>query len=167
MKILIVTANGYDDYELFYPYFRCQEAGIDVDIAAAEKGTIKGNYFSIEANKSYKDIKPEEYQALYLPGGSAPEIVRMDEDAKKIVQYFIDKNIPVASICHGQQTLISINALKGKSCTCYMSIKDDVINAGAIYKDLPVVIDGSLITSRFPPDLPVMMKSLLEKLQVK
>lgn len=165
MKVLIITAKGYDDYELFYPYYRLQEEGIDVDIAAEEKGTIKGVHLTMEANKGYNSICPSEYQGLILPGGGAPEIVRLYPKAIEIVKYFINMGLPIAAICHGQQILITADALQGKSCTCYESIKDDVVNAGANYLDQPIVTDENLITSRCPQDLPCFMKAFLSKLK--
>lgn len=162
----MITAPGYDDYEMFYPFFRLQEEGIDVEVASVERGEVKGNYFTIQAALSYQDIKPEEYSAVILPGGSAPETVRMYPEAVKAVGYFMDHGLPVAAICHGLQTLITLGALRGKNCTCYASIKDDIINAGASYTDAAVVIDNNLITSRCPQDLPQFMKAITEHLIV-
>ena len=160
----MLTANGYDDYEVFYPYIRLKEEEIGIDIASEKKETLKGNFFIIKADMCYEDVKAEEYAGLLLPGGSAPEIVRLHTKAIEIVKEFMDRQMPVAAICHGQQLLISAGALKDRKCTCYKSIADDLINAGAVYLDEPVVEDGNLITSRCPDDLHVFVKTFINKL---
>ena len=166
MKALILSDNFFEDSELFYPYFRLIEEGIEVDIAALKKGTISGEYFfEIEAKLDFSEVNPENYKALIIPGGRAPEAIRGNEDVKKIIKYFVDNNLPIAAICHGQQTLISANVLEGKEATCYISIKDDLINAKANYKDEAVVVCGNIITSRCPNDLPYFAKELINKLK--
>ena len=113
----------------------------------------------------FSEVNPENYKALIIPGGRAPEAIRGNEDVKKIIKYFINNNLPIAAICHGQQTLISANVLEGKDATCYISIKDDLINAKANYKDEQVVVCGNIITSRCPSDLPYFAKELIKKLK--
>lgn len=164
MKVLMITANGFDDLELFYPMLRLQEEGIGLDIAAPERGPMKGVNMTAEARKCYGDVTPQEYDGLILPGGGAPETVRLYPEAMNLVRHFVEKGLPIAAICHGQQSLITVGALQGRTCTCYASIKDDVINAGANYIDEPVVVDGNLITSRCPDDLPVFFKAFLSAL---
>lgn len=161
MKILMITGPGYDDIELFYAYYRLMEAGFDVDIASAEKGVVNGVHSQVEAKFSYGQVNSASYAGLVLPGGSAPEMVRLHKDAVKIAGEFMTSGRPVAAICHGQQILISANVLKGKTCTCYATICDDIKNAGANYADQPVVVDGNLVTSRCPQDLPGFIKAFL------
>lgn len=163
MKILMITAKDYDDSEVLYPYYRFIEEGFEVDIASFEKGSVSGKYhFIIEANKTFDDIVPSEYGALVLPGGKAPEKLRQNQKCIEAVRYFFEKNLPVCAICHGQQILISANVLRGRKATCYPGIKDDLINAGAIYIDDKVVVDGHLVTSRRPDDLPYFMSEFIK-----
>ena len=106
MKVLMITAPGYDDLEVFYAYYRVLEAGHEVDIASVNKGMVVGNHSQIEANLSYDDVISNDYAGLILPGGSAPETVRLYDTAVKIAHDFMMANLPVAAICHGQQVLI-------------------------------------------------------------
>lgn len=163
MKILMLTAEGYDDSEVLYPYFRMLEEGYEVEIASFEKKPVYGKYhFVVEASLAFEEVQCENYAGLLIPGGKAPEKIRQNKAALKIVQHFIEKNLPVAAICHGQQILISAGVLKGKKATCYPGVADDLINAGAMYKDSQVVIDHNLVTSRRPEDLPSFMKEYLK-----
>jgi len=166
MKVLMITATDYDDSEVLYPYYRLVEEGYDIDVASFEKGSVYGKYhFVIEANKTFDDIVPSEYDALVLPGGKAPEKLRQNEKCIEAVRYFFSKSLPVCAICHGQQILISAKVLQGKTATCYPGIKDDLTNAGAKYADDKVVVDGNLVTSRRPDDLPYFMKEFIELLK--
>jgi protease I len=168
MKILLITADGYDDSEVLYPYFRLLEEDFQVDVASFQKGPVNGKYhFVIQADRSFEMVCLEEYDGLMIPGGKAPEKIRQNGSALDAVRYFMEKGLPVAAICHGQQILISAHVLNGKRCTCYPGIKDDVINAGGIYKDQKVVIDGNLVTSRRPEDLPQFMKEFVKMLSEK
>ncbi len=164
MKILMITAEDYDDSEVLYPYFRLQEEDFEIDVASFRKEPIHGKYhFIIEANKTFEEVHPEEYNGLLIPGGKAPEKIRQNQAALNIVHYFIEKKLPVAAICHGQQILISARVLNERQSTCYPGVKDDLINAGAIYQNEKVVVDDNLITSRRPEDLPYFMKEFVAK----
>ncbi|OEJ13914.1 protease [Brachyspira hampsonii] len=166
MKALIITDNFFEDSELFYPYFRLIEEGIDVDIAALNKGEIKGEYFfKTEAKLNFSEVDPSNYKALIIPGGRAPEAIRGSDDVKRIIKYFVDNNLTIGAICHGQQTLISAKVLEGKDATCYIGIRDDLMNAKANYKDEKVVVCGNIVTSRCPDDLPYFAKEIIKKLK--
>lgn len=166
MKALIISADNFEDTELLVPLYRLKEEGVTVDIASIKKGKIKGKHgYEVEANKSLKEIKPDEYDILILPGGKAPEAVRKEKDALDIAQHFFEKNKPVAAICHGPQILISANILKGRHATCYRTVADELRASGAIYEDREVVVDGNLITSRQPSDLPAFMKEIMKALR--
>jgi len=159
MKILIISGDNYDDSEMLYPYYRLLEEGYDVDVAAKEKREIAGKYhFKIDANKTFDEINAADYDGLLLPGGTAPEKVRQEETVLKAVKEFADSKKPIASICHGQQVLISAKVLNGVTATCYPGIRDDIINAGADYVNEQVVVCGNFVTSRRPQDLPYFMK---------
>lgn len=162
MKILMITADGYDDSEVLYPYFRLIEAGFSVDVASFEAGPVKGKYhFVTEADMAFEDIRANAYGGLIIPGGKAPEKIRQNQAALDAVRFFMANSLPVGAICHGQQILISARVLQGRQCTCYPGIRDDLVNAGGIYLDQAAVADGPLVTSRRPEDLPYFMREFL------
>ncbi|WP_292485508.1 type 1 glutamine amidotransferase domain-containing protein [Methanohalobium sp.] len=154
MKALIISADGFEDLELFYPLNRLKEEGIDVKIVSMEKGTITGKHgYPAGVDLTFDEVNPDDFDMLVIPGGKAPEKVRLDEKAIEITKHFFDKNKPVASICHGAQILISAGVVKGRKATCYIGVRDDLKVSGANYEDKEVVVDGNLVTSRNPNDL--------------
>ena len=164
-NILIITADKCDDSELLYPYYRVIEEGFKATIASFERNTVTAKYhFSITADISVNEIDANEYDGLILPGGLAPEKLRQNKFVTDAVKTFHAAKKPIAAICHGQQILISAGILKNKNATCYPGIKDDLINAGAIYEDSAVVVCENLITSRRPEDLPFFMKEFSNKI---
>lgn len=166
MKILFISNDGYDDSELLYPYYRLTEENYDIDVASVEKRIIEGkHFFKIEADKTLNEVDADSYDALLLPGGKAPEKLRLVPEVVNITKQFAKANKPIAAICHGQQILISADVLKGKTATCYPGIRDDLKNAGANYVDDRVVVDGNLVTSRRPEDLPYFMKAFIDTLK--
>lgn len=168
MKALIISADNFEDTELLVPYYRLQEEGIEVDIASINKGKIKGKHgYEVEVNKTLKEIKTDQYDILILPGGKAPETIRKEKEALDIARHFFEKNKPVAAICHGPQTLISAGLLKGRHATCYKTVASELKESGAIYEDREVVVDGNLITSRQPTDLPSFLREIIKKIKVR
>ena len=166
MKALFISADNFEDTELLVPFYRLREEGIEVDIASMQKGVIKGKHgYEVAVNKTLDDVKPEDYALLVLPGGKAPETVRKQPKAVAIAQHFFRKNKPVSAICHGPQTLISAGLLKGRHATCYSSVAEEMKSSGALYEDSEVVVDGNLITSRQPSDLPAFMRETLKMLK--
>jgi protease I len=166
MKALMISADGFEDTELIYPYYRLLEAGLEVDIASMKKGTIRGKRcLEAEANKTLGEVDPEDYDILVLPGGKAPAAIRKEREALDIARVFFDKNKPVSAICHGPQTLISAGLMKGRRATCYRSVAPEMKEAGAKYEDSEVVVDGKLVTSRQPSDLPAFMRETLKMLK--
>ena len=154
VKALVFGADGFEDLELFYPYHRLKEEGIETHIASMEKGPITGKHgYKIDADIAFKDINPADYDLLVISGGKGPEKMRLDKAALEIVKHFFNKNKPVAAICHGPQMLVSAGVIKGRRVTCWIGIRDDIIAAGALYEDKEVVIDGNLVSSRSPADL--------------
>lgn len=163
MKILIMSTDNFEDSELLVPYYRLQEEGFQVNIASLKKGTIKGKHgYEVTVDNTLNEIDPEEYDVLVLPGGKAPGILREDMHALDIAKHFFQKNKPVSAICHGPQILISAGLLKGRRSTSYKSVAQELKDAGAVYEDKEVVIDGNLITSRQPSDLPAFMRETLK-----
>jgi protease I len=163
MKALIISADNYEDSELLVPYYRLQEDGVEVDIASMKKGSITGKHsYKVEANMDLQDVNAGEYDLLILPGGKAPEQIRKEKRALEIARHFFENNKPVSAICHGAQTLITAGVLKGRHATCYKSVADEMRDAGADYEDKEVVVDGNLVTSRQPSDLPAFMRETIK-----
>ncbi len=168
MKVLIISADNFEDTELLVPYYRLREEGVDLDIASINKGTIKGKQgYEVEANRALAEIIPDQYDMLLLPGGKAPETIRRDKNALEIARHFFLKNKPVSAICHGPQTLITAGLMKGRHATCYKSVAEEMKKAGAVYEDKEVIVDGNLVTSRQPSDLPAFMRETLKMLKHK
>lgn len=166
MKALILSADNFEDTELLVPYYRLKEEGHKVDIASLKNGKIKGKHgYEIEVDKILKEVNPDDYDILILPGGKAPETIRKDKFALEIAKDFFLKNKPVSAICHGPQILISADLLKGRSATCYKSVAQEMKGAGALYEDKEVVVDRNLITSRQPSDLPAFMREMMKMLK--
>lgn len=162
-KILIITADKCDDSEVLYPYYRVIEEGFEPTIASFERTTVNAKYhFSIKADIAAEEIDVSKYDGLILPGGMAPEKLRQNKAVIEVVKAFDADKKPIASICHGQQIMISAGILKGRNATCYPGIKDDLINAGANYEDKCVVVCENLVTSRRPEDLPFFMREFIK-----
>lgn len=166
MKALIISADNFEDTELLVPYYRLKEDGIHVDVASIKKGTIRGKHgYEVEVDKTLREVDPNDYDILILPGGRAPEAIRKEKDALEIAKDFFHKNKPVSAVCHGPQTLISAGLLRGRHATCYKSVAKEMKDAGAIYEDKEVVVDGNLVTSRQPSDLPAFLRETMELLK--
>jgi protease I len=166
MKALMISADNFEDTELLVPYYRLKEEGISVDLASMNTGKIKGKHgYETVVDKTLAEVKPEDYDVLVLPGGRAPEVVRKEKRALEIAKYFFGKNKPVFAICHGPQTLITAGLMKGRHATCYKSVAPEMKEAGAVYEDREVVVDGNLVTSRQPADLPAFMREMMKKIK--
>jgi protease I len=166
-RVAILAEDDYEDMELWYPYYRLLEAGHEVKVVGSgRKPTFASKHgYEVKVDLSAADVDIDDYDALVIPGGFAPDRMRRVSTVNELVRRMVKDGKPVAAICHAASVLVSANVLKGKKVTCFTSIKDDVMNAGARYKDEPVVIDGNLITSRYPADLPDFMKALLSALK--
>jgi len=165
-RALVISADNFEDIELLYPYYRLLEAGFEVHIASMDIGDLTGKHgYKVKVDKRFKDIDPREYDVLIIPGGRAPERVRLDKDALRIVKHFIDSRKPIAVICHGPQVLISAGVVKGRKLTSYWGVKDDVIAAGGVWLDEAVVVDDNLVSSRYPGDIPLWMREFFKLLE--
>lgn len=167
IKALILTANKFEDMELFFPYFRLLEEGVEVDVTAPKKGQIEGEHgYGFEIKKTFDEVNPENYDLLLIPGGSptgAPSVVRKDPKAQAIAKLFFKSNKIVCSICHGPWLLASADLVKGRRLTAYWydGVPEDIKKAGGLYEDSEVVVDGNLVTSRYPGDLPAFMRETM------
>ena len=168
ISAVMLTADLFEDLEVFYPYFRLLEEGIHVDISAPDKGHIHGERgYEIVPSKSFSEVVSDDYDLLLLPGGDpngAPSTVRRNPVAQRIAKDFMTRNRPVASICHGPYTLISAGLVKDRKMTSFWGdgVPQELVKAGANYVDAEVVVDGNLVTSRFPGDLPAFMREVMK-----
>ena len=168
MRVLIVSADNFEDSELLVPYYRLKEEEIEVDIASMRKGKIRGKRgYEVEVDKTLEEVRSRNYDLLILPGGKAPEAIRKEEEAVKIAKDFFEENKPVSAICHGPQLLVTADLLKGRHATCSKSVAEELKDAGAIYEDREVIVDGNLITSRQPSDLPAFLRETMNMLKKK
>ena len=166
MKILILSADRFEDSELLVPLARLREAGMQVDVGSFTVGPIHGKHGeSAHVDRAIHEIHPEEYDALLLPGGKAPAALRKDAQVLVLVRQFFASGKPVAAICHGPQVLISAGVLAGRTLTAYRAVAHELKAAGAHYRDAEVVVDGNLVTSRTPADLPAFLHEFINKLQ--
>ncbi len=165
-KVLILTENGVEDREMAYPYYRMQEAGFQVDVVGPQRGAtyIGGKGLPFTADLGPDDVRVDDYAAVIIPGGKAPDYMRVNPGLVRIVREAVSKGKVVAAICHGPQMLIEADVLRGRRVTCVANIKTDVINAGGLFEDAPAVVDGNLVTARTPADLPAFCKATLEVL---
>lgn len=165
-RIAILIEDLYDDKELIYPYYRLQEAGFQVDlIGSVANNTYKSKFgMPLKSDYASKDVSPLDYDGVIIPGGFSPDYMRRCPATIDFVRSIDQQQKVVASICHGPWLMISACNLKGKNLTGFHSIRVDIENAGATYLDQSVVVDGHLITSRTPADLPDFTKAIIEKL---
>ena len=168
IKALILTANKFEDMELFFPYFRLLEEEIEVDLAGPKKEHIEGEHgYEFELDKTFDEINPDDYDLLLIPGGlpdGAPSVVRKNPVAQAIAKAFFKSNKLVCSICHGPWLLASAGLVNGRRLTSFWhdGVPEDIKKAGGIYVDEEVVVDGNLITSRYPGDLPAFMREMMK-----
>jgi len=170
-KIAILATHGFEESELRSPMEYIEQQGWVAEIVSPEAGNIKSwadKNWGMEYNVDVvlKDANPNNYDALVLPGGVMnPDKLRMDENALRFVKAFFEEGKPVAAICHGPQTLISADVVRGRKMTSFPSIKDDLINAGAEWVDEEVVADHGLVTSRTPADLKAFNEKMSEEIR--
>ena len=165
MKALIVSADHFEDSELLFPFYRLKEEGWEVDIASIARGKINGKHgYEVVVDKALRDVDPNAYDILILPGGKAPTKLRKEQAVIAIAQHFMRSNKPVAAICHGPQILITAGVLQERRATCYRSVAEELQASGALYEDEEVVVDGNLVTSRQPSDLPAFMREMVRLL---
>ncbi len=166
-RAIILVDNGFEDVELLYPYYRLQEAGYEVEVVGPDADETysgkKGG--SIKSTKEPGDIDVNDFRVLIIPGGWAPDRMRTKEEMVRLVRDADRSGLVIGAICHAAQLLIEAEVVEGRRLTCVRSVSTDVKNAGGVYVDEPVVVDGNLVTSRFPPDMPVWLPAILKKLE--
>jgi len=166
VTVAVLVEDYYQVLEVWYPYLRLREEGIKTVLV----GTGKKEYRSRDGYLAYEELpikkaKADDFDAVVIPGGYAPDILRRHLEVNNFVRDMHREGKTVAAICHGGWVVISAGILKNKKVTGFYAIKDDLINAGAKFLDKEVVVDGNLITSRNPYDLPAFCREILKKLR--
>lgn len=166
-RVAILAENLYQEMELWVPYYRLREEGAQVKVigtGTAKTYTSKHGY-PVTVDASAEEVKAADFDAVVIPGGYAPDLMRRSSAMVRLVKEAFDQGKVVAAICHAGWVLCSAGVLKGKTATGFSSIKDDMMNAGARFVDQEVVVDGNLITSRKPDDLPAFCRELTKALE--
>ena len=168
-RVAIVATDGFEEVELTQPKQALEEAGARVEVVSPKGGQIQGVRHmekgqSVNVDRELSQAKPDEYDALMLPGGLAnPDALRQDERVLAFVRHFFEAGKPVAAICHGPQVLISADLVRGRTMTSWEAVQKDLQNAGATVRDEPVVVDKGLVTSRKPDDIPQFNAKMIEE----
>jgi len=178
-KVLVAIGEFSEGLETWYIVFRLMEEGVVPVVVASQVKRVQmvvhdfdpkyTNYiempgYMIESEIAYKDVKPADYDGIIIPGGRGPEEMRQRKDALDVVGYFMDNDLPVGAMCHGQAVLYSARSVKGRKMTAFAGIKADIIAAGATWVDAPVVVDGSMVTSDGWPVLPKLLPAFIDVL---
>lgn len=165
-KVLIITGEGAEETEFFYPYYRLTEEGYQVIVATENGGEFAGKHgFGLTDTISVDGLHATDFCLLYLPGGKAPNALRKNEKVLNLVREFVSSSKPIASICHGALILAEAGVISGKRIAAWPEIKDDVEKAGATFVDEALVEDGQFITARMPGDLHRHLFGVLDYLQ--
>jgi protease I len=163
-RLAVLVEQKYEELELWYPVLRFREAGARVSLIGPEAGVTYPSKLGYPAKTDVaaRDVDISQYDAVLIPGGFCPDYIRRSDDMLKLVRKAVELKLPIAAICHGPWVLCSTEALRGgRKATGFFAIKDDVVNAGATWVDEEVVVDGNIITSRTPGDLPAFTAALL------
>jgi len=164
--ILFFAGPLYEDLELWYPKIRLEEEGARTVVAGTGEKTYQGKRgYPLTVDTSVDDITAKDFDGLVIPGGYAPDIMRRSQKLLQLTREIYQAGKPVAFICHAGWVPISAGIVRGKHGTSVGAIKDDLVNAGMLWEDSPVVVDGNLISSRTPADLPQFMKALIAALE--
>jgi len=181
-KVLLVIGDAAELFDTMYPLHRIREDDYQVLVAGPEKRvyhlvqhdrhpdwdiTIESAGYKLQADIAFRDIKPEEYAGIVLSGGRAPEYIRYDKDLIRVVRYFCEKNLPVASVCHGVEILGTADVLRGKTVTTVAKCRFDAEVCGAKYVDQEVVVSGNIVSARTWHDNHAWMREFMKLLNAK
>ncbi len=166
-RIAMLAETLFEDLELWYPIIRMREAGAAVVVVGSGSSEVyKGKHgLEVKVDTSAEKVEAGDFDAIIVPGGYCPDYLRRYSSVLRLVKDAYDGGKLVAAICHAPWVLVSAGILRGRTVTCFKSIKDDVVNAGAHYVDREVVRDGNIITSRFPNDLPAFCREIIAALE--
>src|SRR5690625_1275387 len=165
-KVVTVVDHDYNDLELWYPIYRLKEEGATVHIVGPEANTVYNGQagLPVTTDYAYEDVKAEDYDGILVPGGWAPDKIRRYPEVLKFIKELDQAETPIGQICHAGWVLVSADVLKNRKVTSTPAIKDDMVNAGATWVDEETVVDGHIISSRRPDDLPMYTKAFADKL---
>lgn len=165
-RVAIFVDQLYQELEVWYPYYRLIEAGATVELVGAEARKTYPSKVGYPATtvKSYDELDTREYAGVIAPGGFAPDFIRRHDAANQFIAKMNREGKLVAAICHGLWCCVSADVLRGKHCTSFFAIRKDVENAGGLWEDTEVVVDGNLVSSRKPDDLPAFLRATIEVL---
>lgn len=167
-RVAVVIANNFEDSEVIDPVAAIEAAGAETVLIGIESGDVTGKKgATLTVDTTFDDLGADaiqQFDMLVIPGGGAPENLRIVDSAVEFTRQFVESGKPVASICHGPQLLISAEVLRGRKTTSVNKIRDDIKNAGGLYEDAPLVVDGNLISSRTPRDMDVFNQAIVEAL---
>ncbi|OON67798.1 type 1 glutamine amidotransferase domain-containing protein [Hymenobacter sp. CRA2] len=169
-RVAFLATDGFEQSELEKPLKALKDAGADVEVVSLKSGSIKGWDEKdwgdkVKVDKTLDEVKPADYDALVLPGGQMnPDVLRTEPKAVAFAADFVRAGKVVGAICHGPWTLVEADVVRGKKLTSWPSLKTDIRNAGGQWEDATVVVDGNLITSRNPDDIPAFNEKLIEKI---
>ncbi len=163
-NVAVMVAEGFHDGEAYMPIGYLTNQNMDITVIGPETGVVKAynSDFTIGIERAVANVSVDEFDALILPGGTAPSVLREIPEAVEFAREFFETGKPVAAICHGPQVLVTAGVLDGLTCTAVGGIQDEIEEAGATFVDEAVVIDGHLITSRTPPDLAVFSQAIAD-----
>ncbi|CAN5731029.1 deglycase PfpI [soil metagenome] len=165
-RVAVIIAKNFEDVEATEPIKAIQDAGAEAVLIGIERGPVEGKKGAVlQAELTFEELDgaaEAKFDALVIPGGGAPENLRIHQPAVDFTRRFVESGKPVASICHGPQLLISAKVLNGRRTTSVNKIRDDVSNAGGLYEDEELIVDGNLISSRTPADLEVFNKAIVD-----
>lgn len=172
MQGIIISENGFEDLELYYPYYRLKEEGVEVELASTSRGSIEGEHgYVAEVERNIYHSHADYYDFLILPGGSAASKLKNKNTALKIIKGIFEEGKPVAAIGHGTEVLISAGVMEGKKATGHESLKEKLEEVDGEYKardgdeETGILVDGNLITAKYRNNLSALMKELLKKIK--
>ena len=166
-KIAVLVEDLYQVLEVWYPYLRLREEGIRTVLVGTgrQKEYKSKDGYPAQEELSIKNAKGDDFDGVVIPGGYAPDLLRRYDEVNQFVKKMFEAGKVVAAICHGGWVLVSADVIKDKEVTAFFAIKDDMINAGGKFHDKEVVVDGNLITSRNPYDLPAFCREIVKQLK--
>jgi protease I len=180
-RVLVLCGDAAEELDAMYPIFRVREAGYAVDVAALTKRDIQlvihdfeegvsdayteKNGRKLPVDVTFAEVDPSDYVGLVIPGGRAPEYIRMDPDVRRITEYFFEHDLPVGTVCHGPQVPAVYGLLNGRKTAAYPPLTGDMENAGAEVIDAPDVVDGNMVSCRGWPDLAEWSRAFMNVLE--
>lgn len=179
-KVLVLVGDAAEELDTMYPVFRLREAGYQVDVAARTRRPVQlvvhdfepdsdayteKNGRRLPVDVTFAEVDPAQYVGLVIPGGRAPEYLRLDADVRRITEYFFAHDLPVGTVCHGPQVPAVYGLLKGRRTAAFGPLAGDMENAGATVVDAPDVVDGNMVSCRGWPDLPEWSRAFVAVLE--